>query len=329
MTLIQLPAKLPGVLSMSAVNQQLRTQQAQLDWSAVDEVEGPILAQLLSGLDLSDNAEELGFDTVVSETILNAIEAYFDQAEPPSGPPKRKTTALESQTAPEVWAMASLTPDIEDAIPIETAADLDLFADEIEEIPDRILQTFTPYQIRQELEAKIIKDLLGPAGGPEEEIDEGKVSDRYLVGLLAPQKRDNTAPIAEEQPELQEPLEVAGTETIEDGKSDRSSPASKTIFPSSFGMTFCVSSEAEAICITAGWGQYERTKSEYLETDKGNPKTVWKRYSIRKRLSADFAPGGHHQRLANSSRLCRVCMRQNSSAKWLLDDLFVFSQRSH
>ena len=286
MSVIHLPAHLPGVLSMAAVNQQLRTQQDQLDWSAVVEVEGPVLAQLLSGLDLSDNAEELGFDTITSETILDAVEAYFEQADPPPGPPKKKAVAPDRQNAPEVWEQTSPAPGAEEAIPVTTSEDLDLYADEVEEIPDRILQTFTPYQIRQQLEAKIVRDLLGPVNGPEEEIDEGKVSDRYLVGLLAPQKRDKNAPLEEEIPELQEPLEVAGTETAEDGKSERSGAASKTIFPSSFGMTFCVSSEAKALYIIAGWGQYERTKSDYIETEQGNPKTVWKRYPIRKQSDA-------------------------------------------
>ena len=45
------------------------------------------------------------------------------------------------------------------------------------------------YKIREELEVVIIADLLGPAGGEDEELDEKSVSDRYLVGLLAPQHR--------------------------------------------------------------------------------------------------------------------------------------------
>ncbi|HYU71834.1 MAG TPA: hypothetical protein VEL31_04050 [Ktedonobacteraceae bacterium] len=32
----------------------------------------------------------------------------------------------------------------------------------------------------------MLQDLLGPAGGSEEEVDEGSVCDRYLVGALAP-----------------------------------------------------------------------------------------------------------------------------------------------
>ena len=41
-------------------------------------------------------------------------------------------------------------------------------------------------KIREKLERMVLLDLLGPVGGPEEEIDEPSVRDRYLVGMLAP-----------------------------------------------------------------------------------------------------------------------------------------------
>jgi len=43
-------------------------------------------------------------------------------------------------------------------------------------------------QLRDMLEEMAIKDLLGPASGPEEEVDETNVRDRYLVGTLAPRR---------------------------------------------------------------------------------------------------------------------------------------------
>ena len=46
-------------------------------------------------------------------------------------------------------------------------------------------------------------------------------------------------------------------------------------------MTFTVDGAAEAISIEARWGKYERVKSETLLTEKGNPKTVWKRRPMR------------------------------------------------
>lgn len=43
----------------------------------------------------------------------------------------------------------------------------------------------TPAALRTELEHLVCRDLLGPVGGPEEEIADS-VRDRYLVGMLAP-----------------------------------------------------------------------------------------------------------------------------------------------
>ena len=52
-----------------------------------------------------------------------------------------------------------------------------------------VLTTPLPAAIRDELTDMVIRDLLGPAGGPEEELNqyEDHVYGRYLVGMLAPQ----------------------------------------------------------------------------------------------------------------------------------------------
>lgn len=39
--------------------------------------------------------------------------------------------------------------------------------------------------IRDELEKLVLTDLHGPAGGPDEDLDEASVSERYLVGMWA------------------------------------------------------------------------------------------------------------------------------------------------
>ena len=49
-----------------------------------------------------------------------------------------------------------------------------------------MLKVPSPLELRIELEQMVRKDLLGPAGGPHEEIDERNVRGRYIVGLLAP-----------------------------------------------------------------------------------------------------------------------------------------------
>ena len=74
------------------------------------------------------------------------------------------------------------------------------------------------------LEKAILNDLLGPLGGEEEELDEDNVSDRYLVGLLAPQQRRINL-------EQEDELAVAGIGTAEEGSTEVSVPPKETMFP--------------------------------------------------------------------------------------------------
>ena len=128
----------------------------------------------------------------------------------------------------------------------------------------------SPTKIREELERMVLNDLLGPVGGPQEEIDEQSVRDRYLVGMLAPKRQELS-------PEEFDELSQGGSGSVEDGATESSSPTTKTMFPSSFGMTVCVGLEAEALQITARWGHYHRDRSETLTTKSGDKKLVWKR----------------------------------------------------
>src|SRR6476659_519588 len=95
------------------------------------------------------------------------------------------------------------------------------------------LHPVTPHAIRDELTNMVVNDLLGPAGGPDEELDqrEDRVTGRYLVGMLAPKA---TVVEAEEQDTL-------GTDETDDpevGTTDASTPPGATFFPNSIGMSF-------------------------------------------------------------------------------------------
>src|SRR6516164_8156014 len=111
-----------------------------------------------------------------------------------------------------------------------------------------VLQPVPPAsQIRSELLDAVLLDLLGPAHGPDEELDERNVRDRYLVGMLAPKRQELS-------PEEFDELAQGGVGSTEDGSTDFTAPPARTMFPSSFGMTFCVDKDAEALRITARWG---------------------------------------------------------------------------
>src|SRR3954466_5873416 len=111
-----------------------------------------------------------------------------------------------------------------------------------------------PHQLRFELEAMVMGDLLGPAGGEDEELTERTVRDRYLVGVLAPSRSGASAarPPAEDDededtPLIPDELSEGGSDSADDGTADADIPVAQAHLPSSFGLSFCVDSEANAI----------------------------------------------------------------------------------
>src|SRR5262249_59314143 len=99
----------------------------------------------------------------------------------------------------------------------------------------------TPVGFRTMLEEMVVGDLLGPAGGPEEELTERNVRDRYLVGVLAPRPQPQPLPAKveeeedEETPALPDELSEGGADTVDDGTTDKDVPMVQAHLPSSFG----------------------------------------------------------------------------------------------
>ncbi len=245
---VKLPANLRLLESPEGVNRRLRRGLARLDWSGVREVPDFALALLLEGLDPGDEADVLGIETVpegISSAVLAVLEDGGDGG----------------SAAPE-------------------AAD----ATGVGEARGPVLSPPSASKIRDELEGIVVGDLLGPAGGPEEEVAERRVSERYLVGMLAPRRLMLA-------PEEFDEFAVAGKGTPEEGTAETSVPQAPTMFPSSFGMSFSVSGDAEALRVTARWGRYRRTRSRTLEKADGNLAPVWKREPIEGTLVVPLAEG--------------------------------------
>ena len=133
----------------------------------------------------------------------------------------------------------------------------------------------SPNDLRNELTDMVVRDLLGPAGGPEEELNqyEDHAYQRYLVGMLAPKDEEV------DSGELDE-LAIGDGDEGEEGAPESGVPASSTYFPSSMGLSFVVSDEAKEIVVEAEWGQYLRVKSDTQHSKDGNPANVWKRNSV-------------------------------------------------
>ncbi len=141
--------------------------------------------------------------------------------------------------------------------------------------PSPATTTPPPYasaELRERLEDAVLRDLLGPAGGPDEIVDERTVRGRYLVGMLAPKGQSGL-------PEEYDDGDLGGTDG-QDGEVDAPPPkATTTMLPSSIGLTFAVAPEAKSLRITARWGRYERgeIKDDAYRNADGSYRRVWKR----------------------------------------------------
>jgi Helicase conserved C-terminal domain len=138
------------------------------------------------------------------------------------------------------------------------------------------LPVTTPHEIRDKLTRMVVRDLLGPAGGEDEELDqrEDHVFQRYLVGMLAPK--------ASELPGQQmDELATEEDEETEDGATESGVPTGSTYFPSSMGLSFVADGDAKKIVVECEWGRYLRIKSQTQVNKTGNPASVWKREPVK------------------------------------------------
>ncbi len=264
METIRLPDGLGDVVSLEAHNRRLREKTAALDWSLVRGVDEERLRVLLDGLDLDTHADELGLDTM-GDAVQEKVWAVFQEKPKPQR--RKKAPKGPASKGPQVWkgSPSSVPPAPgEDGepprIPRPSAPPASA---------PRVLTAPEPAEIRQMLEDAVLRDLLGPANGPEEEVDEGNVRDRYLVGLLAPQRQAVSAG-------TQEDLAVTDANAAEDSAPDPA-PATDTMFPSSFGLSLCVDGDTKTLRVRAHWGRYKRMPSTLHMKPDGAPKLVWKR----------------------------------------------------
>ncbi|WP_433784629.1 DISARM system helicase DrmA [Actinomycetospora sp. CA-101289] len=150
--------------------------------------------------------------------------------------------------------------------------------------------------VRDELEHRLERDLLGPWDGPDEELPPGmQPAERYLVGRLVPAAAppadadDEAAGLAPETVEaeggsLDEPGD-AGTEPVATVRSGSRGA-------SSIGLSFQVPADVDTLRVKASWGRYERGPSEIHETEQGRPSRVWKRVPCGGPVEIDCTVGG-------------------------------------
>lgn len=134
--------------------------------------------------------------------------------------------------------------------------------------------TLLPSTIREDLELRIVADLLGPAEGPDERLDLGsrRVRDRYIVGMLAPRNTVWATPNSTgDEDEVEEP---EGSEV----ETPIVRPAAKPVLmPSSFGLSFAVEAGVDRVVVDVSWGRYVK---EQHEEEEGSRRGVWQRIPV-------------------------------------------------
>ncbi len=270
--IISLPQTLPGELDLANINLHLHLGEATLDWSQVQEASEDQLAVLLADLDLVEQSDVLGIDTIPDHLSHSVLHTLSDQQNTPYLAHHQRTLPAHDETTPFVWTPEE-NADRPTAAPQDETTSQLVAKHVLKDSPHSILQPLSPSALRDELERLVLQDLLGPAGGPEEEVDEGSVRDRYLVGALAP--RDQQL-----QPEEMDELAIPEEGSVEDGANDDAALHIASLYPSSIGMSFSVDGTATSLSVEAGWGYYRREHSETIKTPKGAPKMVWKRQQI-------------------------------------------------
>src|SRR3954471_24746832 len=94
----------------------------------------------------------------------------------------------------------------------------------------------SPNQIRDLLQKAVLGDLLGPANGPEEVVDDGTVRDRYLIGRLGPQgQRWSQGAMDFDPDDLDPDIDVAGAADDEESTPDTPTQA-VSMQPSALGL---------------------------------------------------------------------------------------------
>lgn len=143
----------------------------------------------------------------------------------------------------------------------------------------------TPAALRAELEELIVGDLLGPAAGDLEQLPgRGRVSERYITGLLAPKQ---SLAIDPERLERTEGVATSANASDDSGSDDSEAAAKPSLFPSSIGMSFTVADGTTELAVTASWGRYLK---EAADEDQGAG-PVWQRHPTSGTVTVRVAEG--------------------------------------
>ncbi len=223
MNVDRLPRILRNTIDIYELNRRLVDGETSLDWSNVQVADRDALEVLLTDVDPTRHVAVIGLPTI-PESLRARIELVRPgMTSSDAHSPTDDTKGVQQQDNGGGHGRSGVAPP---------------------DLASTVLTKPSKRALRDELQRAVLHDLLGPAGGPEEEIAENSVRDRYLVGMLAPQGE-------ELDPEQDDELAVASAGTTEEGQADVNTTATRSLSPSSFGLTFTVTGEASRIVVTA------------------------------------------------------------------------------
>jgi hypothetical protein len=145
------------------------------------------------------------------------------------------------------------------------------------EVPQRFEEA-SSYQVRDELQGLIARDLLGPWGGEYEEFPPRAPGplERYLVGRIGPRHEPrSTVDAADELPDTEL---AAGGDAVEGELPNLlTTQNAGRLWASSMGLAFTVPGDVDVLAVTVEWGRYAKT--ETLD-DEGRPRRTWARHPV-------------------------------------------------
>ncbi len=151
-------------------------------------------------------------------------------------------------------------------------------------------------EVRDRLEEALRLDLVGPETGSDRtgELLPGEThpSNWYLTGFLVPAASD---PDQRSDPQAEDDLdrEAPGDAGLAEESADDGTPAKKSLFPSSLGLSFLVPPDAGELAVTARWGDYTRDVTEDPRgAEEGAERRVWRRHPQSAPVSIPLAGGG-------------------------------------
>lgn len=188
-----------------------------------------------------------------------------------------------------------------------------------------VLMPPSPANLRAELEAMLVANILGPAGGPNEELPgNASVREYYLVGMLAPQQASAEAGEFDGQ---QDDASVEGDAEAEEATPDAVQVAAPSLFPSSLGFTFGVAADCDDLVLEASWGRYDRVHTE-SDDESGKPRRVWRHTPGGGPLSLSMASGDFGPLVPDSNQpdvTVRGRVRRNGGV-WIVTAFLVNGQ---